>query len=232
MSRVFTFLSSAVEGVPSLAIIASFIWGTLSVLLSPCHLTSIPLIIGYISNREETSAKKAFFLSTLFSVGVLMSFSVIGGITAAAGRIIGDIGKIGNYAVAVIFLIFGLNLLGILRLNWTGLGTPNQHRRGYFPILILGFVFGLALGPCTFAFMAPMLGIVFNLTAFDLLYGLLLLAAFGAGHCFVIVAAGTSSQWVQRIAKLNEKSKGITNLRRLCGVLVLLGGIYLVYVTF
>jgi cytochrome c-type biogenesis protein len=232
MTKLFAILSSAVEGVPLVAVAASFIWGTLSVLLSPCHLTSIPLIIGYISKQGKISAIKAFILSTLFSVGILMSIAIIGAITAAAGRIVGDIGKIGNYAVAVIFLIFGLNLLGIIPLNWTGLSTPKSQRKGYFSILSLGLVFGLALGPCTFAFMAPMLGIVFNLTASDLLYGLLIMAAFGAGHCSVIIAAGTSSQWVQRIANLNEKSSGVINLRRLCGVLVLLGGIYLVYATF
>jgi len=232
MLKLFTALSHAIEGAPLIAVAASFIWGILSIVLSPCHLTSIPLIIGYLSNQRELSTKKAFHLSIIFSIGILISIAVIGGITAAAGRILGDVGKIGNYVVAMVFLIFGLSLLGILPLNFPGLGTIKSQRKGYFSVLSLGLVFGLALGPCTFAFMAPMLGIVFNLTAKNLLYGLVLLSAFAVGHCAVIIAAGTSTRMVQQITKWDEQSKGITVIRKICGILVLLGGIYLVYSTF
>jgi len=232
MLKLFTALSHAIEGAPLIAVAASFIWGILSIVLSPCHLTSIPLIIGYLSNQRELSTKKAFHLSIIFSIGILISIAVIGGITAAAGRILGDVGKIGNYVVAMVFLIFGLSLLGILPLNFPGLGTIKSQRKGSFSVLSLGLVFGLALGPCTFAFMAPMLGIVFNLTAKNLLYGLVLLSAFAVGHCAVIIAAGTSTRMVQQITKWDEQSKGITVIRKICGILVLLGGIYLVYSTF
>ena len=232
MLKLFTALSHAIEGAPLIAIAASFIWGILSIVLSPCHLTSIPLIIGYLSNQRELSTKKAFHLSIIFSVGILISIAVIGGITAAVGRILGDVGKIGNYVVAMVFLIFGLSLLGILPLNFPGLGTIKPQRKGYLSVLSLGLVFGLALGPCTFAFMAPMLGIVFNVTAKNLLNGLVLLSAFAVGHCAVIIAAGTSTRLVQQITKWDEQSKGITIIRKICGILVLLGGIYLVYSTF
>ena len=232
MLKLFTALSHAIEGAPLIAVAASFIWGILSIVLSPCHLTTIPLIIGYLSNQRELSTKKAFYLSTIFSVGILISIAVIGGITAAAGQLLGDVGKIGNYVVAMVFLIFGLSLLGILPLNFPGLGTIKSQRKGYFSVLSLGLVFGLALGPCTFAFMAPMLGIVFNLTAKNLLKGLVLLSAFAVGHCTVIIAAGTSTRLVQQITKWDEQSKGITIIRKICGILVLLGGIYLVYSTF
>ena len=232
MIKLFSALSHAIEGAPLIAIGAAFVWGILSIILSPCHLTSIPLIIGYLSNQRELSTKKAFHLSIVFSVGILISIAIIGGITAAAGRILGDVGKIGNYIVALVFLIFGLNLLGILPLNLPGLATIKSQRKGYLSVLSLGLVFGIALGPCTFAFMAPLLGVVFSLTAKNFLYGLVLLSAFALGHCAVIIAAGTSTRLVQQITKWDDQSKGITILRKICGILVLLGGIYLVYSTF
>ncbi len=232
MLKLFTALSQAVEGQPAIAVAAAFAWGILSVVLSPCHLTSIPLIIGYLSRHEKISTKKAFALSVIFSLGILISVAIIGGITVALGRIMGDIGRIGTYIVALVFLIFGLNLLGIFPLNWPGHKSMKPTRQGYLPTLFLGLVFGLALGPCTFAFMAPMLGVVFQLTASDLAYGMLLLSAFGLGHIAVITAAGTSSQWVQRMINWDQKARGIALLRKLCGGLVILGGIYLVYSTF
>ncbi|MCJ7582497.1 MAG: cytochrome C biogenesis protein, partial [Candidatus Aminicenantes bacterium] len=208
MIKLFSALSQAIEGAPLIAIGASFVWGILSIVLSPCHLSSIPLIIGYLSNQRELSTKKAFHLSIVFSIGILISIAVIGGITAAAGRMMGDVGKIGNYIVASVFLIFGLNLLGIIPLPWTNSEKISMKKKGMIPAISLGLFFGLALGPCTFAFMAPILGIVFRLTTTKLVYGLLLLAAFALGHCGVIIAAGTSSKWIQNYLNWNEKSKG------------------------
>jgi len=232
MTDLFTTFSHAMEGVPLIAITASFVWGTLSIILSPCHLTSIPLIIGYLSHQKELSARKAFLLSTIFSIGILISIAVLGGITAAAGRILGDIGKIGNYIVAAVFFVFGIYLLGILPLNFAGQGLLKPQRRNLISVFTLGLVFGLALGPCTFAFMAPMLGIVFSLTAKNLFYGLLLLSAFAVGHCAVIIAAGTSTRLVRKVTNWDEKSKGVAIMRKICGILILFGGIYLVYSTF
>lgn len=58
----------------------------------------------------------------LFSVGILITIAAIGVITAAAGRMMGDIGAYGNYFVAVIFLIVGLVLLGAIPMPWPGPG--------------------------------------------------------------------------------------------------------------
>ena len=58
----------------------------------------------------------------------------------------------------------------------------------------------------------------------------MLLLAYGIGHCAVIVAAGTSTGLVQRYLDWTARSKGTAILRRICGVLVLAGGLYLIYV--
>jgi cytochrome c-type biogenesis protein len=77
--------------------------------------------------------------------------------------------------------------------------------------------------------MAPMLAVTFKLAATNFLYGALLLLAYGVGHCAVIVAAGTSAELVQRFLNWNEQSKGLTALKTVCGVLVMLGGAWLIY---
>ncbi len=100
---------------------------------------------------------------------------------------------------------------------------------GLLAALILGLVFGIALGPCTFAYMAPMLAVTFKLAATDFLYGALLLLAYGIGHCAVIVAAGTSTELVQRFLNWNEQSQGVAVVKGICGILVLLGGVWLIY---
>lgn len=229
MEQLFTNLSHAVEGAPAIALGASFIWGILSIVLSPCHLASIPLIVGFISEQGKVTAKRAFWTSTLFAVGILITIAAIGAITAAAGRMMGDVGRYGNYFVAVIFFVVGLHLVGVIPLSFAGAGPVGMKRKGFLAAFILGLVFGIALGPCTFAYMAPMLGVTFKLAATNFLYGVALLLAYGVGHCAVIVAAGTSTEVVQRFLNWNEQSKGLAVLKIVCGILVMLGGIWLIY---
>lgn len=229
MEQLFTTLSHAVEGSALIALAASFVWGMLSIILSPCHLSSLPLIVGFISGQGRVSTARAGGIATFFAVGILITIAVIGAITAAAGRMMGDIGRWGNYFVAVIFFVVGLYLLGVIPMPWSGPGEVNMKRKGLLAAFILGLVFGIALGPCTFAYMAPMLGVTFNLSKAAPIYGASLLLAYGVGHCSVIVLAGTFTEVVQRFLNWNEHSKGVTVLKYICGVLVILGGVWLIY---
>ena len=231
MDELFTRLTHAVEGAWFIAVAASLVWGVLSILLSPCHLASIPLIVGFINGQGRISTKRAFGISALFAIGILITIGVVGAITAAAGRMMGDVGKYGNYFVALIFFIVGLHLLGVILMPWSGPGQVGMKRKGMLAAFILGLVFGIALGPCTFAYMAPMLAVAFKLASTNLSYGMLLLLLYGIGHCSVIVFAGTSTELVQRYMNWNEKSMGAVILKRICGILVLLGGLYLIFIT-
>ena len=65
--------------------------------------------------------------------------------------------------------------------------------------------------------------------ATDFLYDALLLLAYGVAHCSVIVAAGTSTELVQRFLNWNEQSKGVAVVKSICGVLVIVGGVWLIY---
>ena len=229
MESWLTHLSRAIEGTPIVALGAALVWGILSIVLSPCHLASIPLIIGFISDQGRVTTRKAFWTAMLFAVGILITIAVIGVVTAAAGRMMGDVGRYGNYLVALLFFAVGLHLLGVIPLPWAGPGQVGMKRKGLLAAFLLGLIFGVALGPCTFAYMAPMLGVTFRLAASNLPFGVLLLVAYGVGHCGVIVAAGTSTERVQRFLNWNDQSQGVAILKAACGILVLLGGLWLVY---
>jgi cytochrome c-type biogenesis protein len=229
MEQLFTNLSHAVEGAPMVALAAAAVWGVLSILLSPCHLASIPLIVGFISGQGRVSTTRAAGIATCFAVGILITIAAIGAITAAAGRMLGDVGSWGNNFVAAIFFLVGLHLLGVIPMPWSGPGQVNLKRKGLLAAFILGLLFGIALGPCTFAFMAPMLAVTFKLAKTAPFYGASLLLAYGVGHCAVIVAAGASTELVQRFLNWNEQSRGVAVVKGLCGVLVLLAGLYLLW---
>jgi len=203
------------------------LWGVFSIIFSPCHLSSIPLIVGFVDKQGRGSTKRAFVISLLFATGILITIAAIGLITASLGRLMGDIGSIGNYLVAVVFFAVGLYLMDIVPAPWTGATGADLKKQGLLAALTLGLLFGIGLGPCTFAYMAPMLGIAFNMAAEQLLFAIILLFAYGVGHCSIIVLAGTLTEKVQQYLNWTEKTKGAIIVRRVCGALVILGGIYL-----
>jgi cytochrome c-type biogenesis protein len=229
LEGLFTSLSHAVEGASVVALSASFVWGILSILLSPCHLSSIPLIVGFIDEQGRISTGRAFSISAFFSIGILMSIAAIAVITGLAGRMIGDVGHWGNYFVALIFFLVGLHLFDIIPMPWSGPGQVGMKRKGLLAAFFLGLVFGIALGPCTFAYMAPILTVAFQLAATSLVYATSLLMLYGLGHCSVIVLAGTFTEVLQQYLDWNDRSKGAQIVKRICGGLVILGGFYLIY---
>lgn len=222
-------LSRAVEGTPALALGAALAWGVLSVLLSPCHLASIPLIVGFIAGQADMTARRAFVVAGAFGLGMLATIAAIGAITTALGRMAGDLGGWANYAIAAVFFGAGLHLLDLFQLPLAAPSRVAMQQRGVMAALVLGLVFGVALGPCTFAFMAPVLAASFRTGAHSTLIGCGMLVAYGLGHCGVIVAAGTSAQAVQRYLDWTSGSRGLDRLRKACGVLVLAGGLYMLY---
>ena len=230
INSLFSWLSTAMSGSSLFALTAAFIWGILSILLSPCHLSSIPLIVGFIDEQGRVSTKRAFFISSLFSIGILTTIGIIGVVTSLMGRMMGDIGVFGNYFVAIIFFIVGLHLMDIIPFPFlNGVSQPKMKKRGLLAAFILGLIFGIALGPCTFAYMAPVLTVALTVSATQFLFGALLIIIYGLGHCSVIVLAGTFTGMVQKYLNWNEKSKGATILKKICGALVILGGVYLIW---
>ncbi len=226
---LFTYLSSMLSSSPGIAVTGSFIWGVASILLSPCHLASIPLIVGYIDSQGSIKTGRAALIATLFSSGILITIAVIGIITGIAGRMIGDIGQYGNIAVAVLMVIIGFYLIGLIPLPFldSGISQPGFRRKGLLASFLLGLFFGLALGPCTFAYMAPMLGIAFTVASTNIIYAIILVAAYAAGHCLVIIIAGTFTELVNHVLKWNDSSKGAIYLKKLCGLLVVVAGLYM-----
>lgn len=230
MDSLFTTLTDALYGSFYLALFASFSWGILSILLSPCHLSSIPLIIGFLTAKGEKKTSRGVLLSFVFAAGILLTIAVIGGITAALGRIMGDVESWGKYVVAIVFFVVGLYLMDIVRLPASGgFLRPLQIRSAVLSAFVLGLIFGIALGPCTFAFMAPVLGVVFELSGTNVMAAGSLLLAFGLGHCMVIVITGGLATRVQAYLDWTNRSNVVLWTKRIAGFLVALGGMYILW---
>ncbi len=229
MTGLLTWLSSLIEGGAGLALAASFLWGVASMVFSPCHLASVPLVVSFVNGQGPVTTGRALALSGAFSGGLLTTLALIGVLTAAAGRMAGDLGPWVTWAVAGLLLVTGLNLVDLLPLPEVAPVQVRLRRHGVLAAALLGLVFGLALGPCTFAFMAPVLGFSFKAAAASPVFAGLLLLAYGVGHCSILLAAGPAAGAVQRYLDWNQRSQAGARFRKGCGVALLVAGFYMLY---
>lgn len=230
MDRLVFAVTDALSSSLVVALGAALVWGVFSVLLSPCHLGTIPLIVGMVgSNRTDGRRGGGALLAFSFAGGMLVAIAVLGVGVASAGFAVQGYAAITNYVIAAIFLAAGLHLVGLLPIPLPSLAVKAGTRKGAWAAAGLGLVFGIGLSPCTFAFLAPILGMTFGRAATSPIRGFSLLLMFGLGHCGVIGAAGSSTEFVQRYLDWNESSKTLAGLKVVCGVLVLLAAGVLVY---
>ncbi len=223
-------VTGALGASTALALGASLLWGVLSVLLSPCHLGMIPLVVGFVGTGVDGDEPgRAARLSFAFAGGMLVALAVLGLVVAAAGYAVQGFGAVTNYGVAALFLVSGLYLLRVVRLPFRGLSIEGKPRGGALAVALLGALFGIGLSPCTFAFLAPVLGVTFGRAGSEPILAAALFLAFGVGHCGLIGLAGSSADVVQRYLKWNARSKAIAAVKSLCGLLLLLGAGLLIY---
>ncbi len=229
LSDLFQMLNDGMASSPAAALVAAFAWGVCSVVLSPCHLASIPLLIAYVNDQDVKSARHAAGLSSLFALGILITMALIGIITAVAGRMTGDTGAIGGYVMSAVFILIGLHLMDVVSIPWFGPHKEKVQSKGRLGALLLGLLFGIASGPCTFAFLAPVLAVVFSSAAANTAFGFLLLGLYGLGHCGVLIVAGTSVERAKHFADWNRETKTARHVKTVIGILLILAGLYFLY---
>ncbi|HOJ63185.1 MAG TPA: cytochrome c biogenesis protein CcdA [Spirochaetota bacterium] len=227
MENLFIFLTELLYKNWVFGLVSAFVWGILSVILSPCHIASIPLIMAFIGRQGKIKLYKAFLISLVFSLGILISITFIGFITAITGRVIGNIGLIGYIIVFVIFIIVGLNFLGVINIPDIIKFNQPKESKGLLGGFLLGLMFGLALGPCTFAFMAPILSIVFTNATKNFILSFFLITFYAIGHCLVFIIFGTFSELAQKFLNWDEKSNATIVVKKIIGVIIIIAGIYI-----
>jgi len=207
-----------------LAFPACFLGGVISS-ASPCVLAMIPLVIGYVGGYAEGSQKKAVQYSLVFTIGLTITFTVLGIIAGAMGHLFGDVGKFWNYVLPPVAILLGLYLLGVFNFN---IGISQRllpKRKALIGALLMGLFFGIVASPCA----TPVLAVIltFAATKKEIAYSGGLLLAYALGHWVLVLGAGISIGFAQRVLE----SKGISNLssysKKAAGIILIGVGIYL-----
>ena len=210
--------------------LGAFLWGMASVLLSPCGIVAVPLVVGYIENTDSPTRWEAFKVSCAFCVGIVLNLALVAFVTSGLGMLLGGYERFLTVFVAVVFIVMGLHLTGLIRVRFFSLGhggsgTESRNLRG---AVILGIVSGLALGPCSIAYVTPVLSLAMSQAARGFLGSFGLILAYALGHSAVLVFAGTFAQLASKWLQSRRGDKILRVLNFICGLSLIAVGIYLI----
>jgi len=227
MERLFGDIGQLIQHNPWLAVIAVFVGG-MTTASNPCVLAMIPLMMSVVAGYKETTGlKKALIFSLFFVIGLSITFTILGLISALMGRMFGDVGRFWKYFIAAVCLVMGLHLLGLFKINFRTPEYLRVRRGGTAGAFLLGLLFGVVSTPCAVPILAVLLAYVGSQG--NVVYGGFLLLIYALGHSALILVAGTS----MGAAKKLIESKGLrrTNLvlQRIAGVIVILVGAYFLF---
>ncbi|HUU38709.1 MAG TPA: cytochrome c biogenesis protein CcdA [Candidatus Desulfaltia sp.] len=226
MEGLFGDISQLIQQNPWLAVLAVFVGGATTA-SNPCVLAMIPLLMSVVAGTETTSIKKSLGFSMLFVLGLSVTFSILGLISALMGKMLGDVGAFWKYLVAGVCLIMGLHLLGLLKFSINLPQPMNVRKGGPVGAFLLGLLFGVVSTPCAVPILAVLLAYVGSKG--NIIYGGFLLLIYALGHSALILVAGTSMGAAKKLIESKGLRKTHWALQKIAGVIVILVGAYFLF---
>ena len=214
-------------GAAALAALGCFLWGVVSVLFSPCHLASIPLMVAYVAGQEKAvNPRQAVGYSAAFTIGLFITIALIGVVCALLGRMLGDVGNYWQILVGAVLIWVALGMLGVESCTLSNSLLGRFSMKGLPGAFALGLSYGILSGSCTFGFIAPILAII--TIQREIAAGMVMIVLFAIGHCLPIMVAGSSTALVRKLME-NHAWHGAGNwFRKGAGVVIGCLGVYFV----
>ncbi|MBW1607197.1 MAG: sulfite exporter TauE/SafE family protein [Deltaproteobacteria bacterium] len=223
----FLTVNEWMAGGTAITAMGCFAWGMISVLFSPCHLASIPLIIAYVGGQHRAlTPKQAGSYAALFTLGLFITITVIGIVCTLLGRMLGDVGNYWQILIGLLLVWVALGMLGVEKCTMSGSLVYRLNLKGLFGAFALGLAYGILSGSCTFGFIAPILAII--TVQQKMVSGILFIVLFAVGHCLPIVIAGSSTAAVRRLMENSTWQNAGNWFRKGAGVCIGLLGIYFI----
>ncbi len=186
--------------------------------IGPCNLSIMPILMAYVGGSEIC----------FFALGTAVTFVILGIVIALVGGIFGTSRAILYVIVAVVCILMGLNLIGILNFN-TSFGNSlldkTMEKKGLGGSFVLGMVMGLVGSQCG----APILLVILTLAfaSGQWIYGAALLFVFGLGQGIPIVLVGT---FTALVARMESFAKWNAVLEKAAGIIIIIMGLAFLFI--
>jgi len=229
VTELLDHLSTLIQSSGWLAPLLALLAGVLTS-FTPCSLSSIPLVIGYVGGTGQKDTKRAFRLSLTFAAGAAVTFTVLGVIASLAGRLMGNGATWWYIVLGVLMVLMALQTWGIFEIIPSSYLISKNTKRGYVGAFIAGILGGVFSSPCSTPVLIALLAIVAGKGS--ILWGILLLLLYSIGHGILAIVAGTSIGFVEKLSASDKYGRASTVLKIVMGALILLIGFYLFYLGF
>jgi cytochrome c-type biogenesis protein len=197
---------------------------------TPCSLSSIPLVVGYVGGAGQNDTKRALRLSLTFALGSAITFTTLGVFASMAGRLIGTSARWWYLILGVLMVLMALQTWEVFEIIPSSYLLSKNKRRGYLGAMIAGVLGGIFSSPCSTPVLIALLAIVAGQGS--ILWGILLLLLYSIGHGILAVVAGTSVSFVQRLTKSEKYGRVSQVLKIVMGTAILGIGLYMFYLGF
>jgi cytochrome c biogenesis protein CcdA len=222
-------LSELISETIWLAPIVALIAGVLTS-FTPCSLSSVPLIVGFVGGTKSTDTNKAFQLSITFAIGMAVTFTVLGTLASILGKLLQGAGSWWFIVLGILMTLMALQTWEIYDFIPSTYLAGKNTRKGYIGAFIAGILGGIFSSPCATPVLVALLAIVAR--EGNVIWGVFLLLLYSLGHSILVIIAGTSIGFVQRLTS-NDKYGAVSKyLKVFMGCIILLIALYMFYLGF
>jgi len=210
---------------PLLAIAAGIITS-----FTPCSLSSVPLVIGYVGSAGQNSTRRAFFLSAVFSAGMALTFTVLGTIASLLGRLMQNMGSWWYIILGILMVLMALQTWEIFNFIPSTNAISKNSKKGFIGAFLAGILGGFFSSPCS----TPVLIVILAFVARQgsIFLGIVLLLLYSVGHSVIVLIAGTSIGFVQKLSASNKYAKTSRAVKIILGIVIILIAFYMFYLAF
>ncbi len=229
MDAMLEFISELILNSSWIAPLLALLAGILTS-FTPCALSGVPLIIGYVGGSGEKTTKRAFLLSVTFAVGSAITFTALGVIASILGNLIGASGSWWYIILGILMMLMALQTFGLYEIIPSSFLLSKNTKKGYLGAIIAGVLAGIFSSPCSTPVLVALLAVVAG--SGSPIYGVFLLLLYSIGHGVLAVICGTSFGFVQKLSRDERYAKLSTVIKIFMGVLIALIGFYMFYLAF
>jgi cytochrome c-type biogenesis protein len=198
--------------------------------VTPCALTSVPLVIGFVGGSGNNDTKRAFRLSLVFASGMAVTFTILGTMASLLGKLMGTSSSWWYIALGILMVLMALQVWQVYNfIPSASLGSKNP-KKGYIGAFVAGVLGGIFSSPCA----TPVLIVLLSIVAKEgnIARGILLLLLYSIGHSILVIIAGTSIAFVTKITSNAKYGSFSKVLKYFMGLAILLIGFYMFYLGF
>jgi len=201
--------------------IIAFLEGIIT-FISPCLLPMLPIYISYFAGGGERSVRKTLTGAIGFVTGFTIIFVILGALAGTVGSFLKEHQTAVNIISGLIVIFFGLNFLGVFKLNLFRGSTRSvdTQNMNFFSALLFGVIFSLGWTPCVGAFLGSAL--ILASQQGHVVQGMLMLLAYSLGLGIPFILSAVLIDYLKSAFNWIKSNYRIINIVSGC-LLILIG---------